>query len=306
MSKFFPEGKIISTEKNKSNIKSISSLQDSMLNKKILEARCIVCDTDHNLIVDFGHIKGIIPKNECAIGISDGSVKDIAIISKVNKPICFRVTGFENKNNETMVTLSRKIVQEECLDNYIKNLNTGDIIDAKITHLEQFGCFVDIGCGITSLIPIDSISISRILHTKDRFKVGQEIKCIVKSKEKDGKICLTHKELLGNWEQNASKYKSGETVAGIIRSIEDYGIFVELSPNLAGLAEYKEGVKVGQMASVYIKSLIPEKMKVKLIIVDSFDENYVDYNYNYFIKDSHIDYWKYSPEYSNKIIESIF
>ncbi|MDK2802766.1 MAG: S1 RNA-binding domain-containing protein [Oscillospiraceae bacterium] len=306
MSKFFPEGQIISTEKNKYNIKSISSLQDSMLNKKILEARCIVCDIDHNLIVDFGHIKGIIPKNECAIGISDGSVKDIAIISKVNKPICFRVTGFENKNNETMVTLSRKIVQEECLDNYIKNLNTGDIIDAKITHLEQFGCFVDIGCGITSLIPIDSISISRILHTKDRFKVGQEIKCIVKSKEKDGKICLTHKELLGNWEQNASKYKSGETVAGIIRSIEDYGIFVELSPNLAGLAEYKDGVKVGQMASVYIKSLIPEKMKVKLIIVDSFDENYIDYNYNYFIKDSHIDYWKYSPEYSSKIIESIF
>ncbi len=306
MSKFFPEGKIISTEKNKYNIKSISSLQDSMLNKKILEARCIVCDTDHNLIVDFGHIKGIIPKNECAIGISDGSVKDIAIISKVNKPICFRVTGFENKNDETMVTLSRKIVQEECLDNYIKNLNTGDIIDAKITHLEQFGCFVDIGCGITSLIPIDSISISRILHTKDRFKVGQEIKCIVKSKEKDGKICLTHKELLGNWEQNASKYKPGETVAGIIRSIEDYGIFVELSPNLAGLAEYKDGVKVGQMASVYIKSLIPEKMKVKLIIVDSFDENYIDYNYNYFIKDSHIDYWKYSPEYSNKIIESLF
>lgn len=56
-----------------------------------------------------------------------------------------------------------------------------------------------------------------------------------------------------------------------MRSVEHYGVFVELAPNLAGLAEPKDGVKVGQQASVYIKNLIPEKMKIKLIIIDSFD-----------------------------------
>ena len=52
------------------------------------------------------------------------------------------------------------------------------------------------------------------------------------------------------------------------------GVFVELTPNLAGLAEYVQGVYAGQHASVYIKSLIPERMKIKLIIVDAFDAEY--------------------------------
>ena len=59
-------------------------------------------------------------------------------------------------------------------DRYIGSLRCGDIIDCRVTHLEPFGCFVDIGCGIASLIPIDCISISRISHPSDRFRVGQE------------------------------------------------------------------------------------------------------------------------------------
>lgn len=54
-------------------------------------------------------------------------------------------------------------------------------------------------------------------------------------------------------------FSTGETVGGIVRSIEPYGIFIELAPNLAGLAEPRENVRVGQAASVYIKALIPEK-----------------------------------------------
>ena len=138
----------------------------------------------------------------------------------------------------------------------------GDIIDAKVTHLEQFGAFVDIGCGIISLIPIDMISISRISHPKDRFYVGQNIKAIVKSID-ENRISLTHKELLGTWEENVASFEAGETVSGIIRSVEEYGIFVELTPNLAGLAELKSGVSPGQQASVFIKSMLPDKMKVK-------------------------------------------
>jgi len=51
-------------------------------------------------------------------------------------------------------------------------------------------------------------------------------------------------------------------VAGIVRSVESYGIFVELTPNLAGLAELKENVHAGQQASVFIKSILPNRMKV--------------------------------------------
>ncbi|MDE7301694.1 MAG: 30S ribosomal protein S1, partial [Oscillospiraceae bacterium] len=121
-----------------------------------------------------------------------------------------------------------------------------------------------------------------------------------------GRVWLSHKELLGTWEENAARFNYGETVSGIIRSVEDYGIFVELAPNLAGLAEPKEGVSVGQNASVYIKALIPEKMKVKLIIVDVFSGAHIHRPPEYFITEGRLSYWKYSPDQSAKIIESRF
>ena len=48
---------------------------------------------------------------------------------------------------------------------------------------------------------------------------------------------------------------------------EKNGIFIELKPNLVGLAEYKEGIEYGQNVNVYVKKIIPEKKKIKLIIV---------------------------------------
>ena len=303
---YYPEGCIINTIDNLNAIKSKNSLNECLITGRILEARVTVCDGEHNLIVDLPCMKGIIPRVEGAVGISDGSTRDIALISRVNKPVCFKVIGFStNELGQEYAILSRRIVQEECIKNYISNLHSGDIIDAKVTHLEQFGCFVDIGCGIPSLIPIDAISVSRISHPSDRFYINQDIKAVVKD-VCCNRVWLSHKELLGTWEQNASLFNAGETVAGIVRSVESYGIFIELTPNLAGLSEFKEGVLVGQNASVYIKALIPEKMKVKLVIVDVFNAEYPQPPLEYFIHDDHMDYWKYTTDVSNKVIETKF
>lgn len=290
-----------------SNFRNIAQLQEAKNSGRILEARAIVCDSDHNLIVDLGLIKGVIPREECAIGIAEGLTRDIAIISRVNKPVCFKIVEIKSDEKfKPYAILSRKIVQEQFRDEYIKYLTPGDIIKGKITHMESFGCFVDIGCGIISLLPIDAISVSRISHPHDRFDVGQNLNVVVKSIAEDGKICLSHKELLGSWSENADRFKNGETVAGIIRSVESYGIFVELTPNLAGLAEVKENVRAGQRASVYIKNLIPGRMKIKLIIVDAFDAPNERTNYDYFIESGHIDNFVYSPPECDKVIETIF
>ena len=233
----------------------------------------------------------------------DGSTRDIALITKVNKPVCFKVTEISERG----IFLSRRAAQQECIDRYISRLIPGDIIPARVTHLEQFGAFVDIGCGLPSLIPIDAISVSRISHPSDRFYAGQMIRAAVKGVN-GSRIWLTHKELLGTWEENAACFSCGETVSGIIRSVEDYGIFVELAPNLAGLAEPKAGVRAGQHAGVYIKAMIPEKMKVKLIIVDVFDSDDRPEPPRYFIPEnvSRIERWRYTSELSDRVIETIF
>ncbi len=301
MQNYYPEGKLIEKYDNKSALRNMDSLKSAMQSGRILEAKAIVCDNDHNLIVELPFCKAVIPREEGAIGISDGTAKDIALLSRVNKPVCFKVIEASEENG---VILSRRLCHEDCIENNITQRAAGHNIASKITHLVQFGCFVDIGCGISSLIPIDSISVSRISHPSDRFSNGDDIFAVVKSVE-GGRVSLTHKELLGTWQENAELFKQGETVGGIVRSIEDYGVFIELAPNLAGLAEPFENVKVGQSASVYIKSIIPEKMKVKLIIVDVFDSP-SDKRINYFIKSGSIKDWYYSTDSCEKRIESHF
>ncbi len=307
MNGYMPEGELYKQPSNLLHISSLSALEEMQKKEIIAEALCTLCDNTHNLIVDLGFAAGIIPRNEGAMGIEEGTTRDIALISRVNKPVCFMVKDIiRNENKNAEIILSRKMAQEKCIKNYISRLCCGNVINARVTHLEAFGAFVDIGCGIPSLIPIDLISVSRISHPSDRFTVGQNIKAVVKNID-NGKITLSHKELLGTWQENAQLYSIGETVTGIVRSVENYGIFVELTPNLAGLAEIKEDVQPGDMVSIYIKAIIPEKIKIKLIIVDKFPmENKKPLPYNYFYDSEHIDKWVYSTENCPKIIQTDF
>lgn len=241
MTEFLPEGRRLAYKENTAALQSSKTLMQAAVSGAILEASCTVCDAEHNMHVDLGCMKGIIPRSEGAIGIESGATRDIALISRVGKPVCFKITKIDETGSEPLAILSRKAAQEEADKEYVSKLTPGDIIGARVTHLEQFGCFVDIGCGIASMIPIDAISVSRIVHPANRFSVGDDIFAVVKGRDQ-GHICLTHKELLGTWQQNAERFEVGETVPGIVRSIEDYGIFIELAPNLAGLAELKSGI----------------------------------------------------------------
>lgn len=307
MQNYKPEGQTISTDSNRAILSSPATLHEACFANETIEARALLCDKEHNLRVDLGCMYGIIPHDEGAIGIDDGSVRDIALISRVNKPVMFKILGFHRDSNDReYAILSRKAVQQDCIDNYISKLQPGDVISAKVSHMENFGVFLDIGAGINGLLPIDSISVSRIPHPSVRFSVGQMIRVVVKSIDEFGRITFSHKELLGTWEQNAGEFAPGETVPGIVRSIENYGIFVELTPNLAGLAEYSSGITAGCHAGVYIKSMLPERMKIKLIIVDAFRAEYPAPPIKYYTDSPHIDHWVYSPSQCSKIIESSF
>jgi len=302
-----PEGYIIDTPENKEHTSTLSSLEYAKSAGLILEGRATLCDSSHNLIVELGTYKGIIPKEEAAYSTDGSGIRDIAVITRVGKPVCFKVKSIDRSGKTPEIILSRRLAQSECFENCVSHLESGSIIDAKITHIEPFGAFCDIGCGIISLLPVDCISVSRISNPKERFETGDRIKAVVKSNDRQtGRITLTHKELLGTWQQNAERFEPGETVSGIIRSVEPYGIFVELAPNLAGLAEWCEGAAPGQNAAVYIKSIIPEKMKIKLVIVDSHFSESPPKKPEYFISDGFMDFWRYSPDGCEKEVVTSF
>ena len=307
MSVYLPEGLLLDTPENIRFTGSLSGLSQAMAQGVILEGRAVLCDHEHNLVVDLGWCRGLIPRAEGALGIADGSTRDIAIISRVGKPVCFVIRELrELPQGGVLPILSRRLAQERCRRDYLSQLVPGDVIPSRVTHLEPFGCFVDVGCGIPSLIPIDQISVSRISHPRDRFRQGEDIRAVVRSMEPEGRVCLSHKELLGSWEENAALFHPGETVAGVVRTVEEYGVFVELTPNLAGLAEPYPGVTPGQQAGVYIKNIIPGKMKIKLIIVDAFDAPWSPPPLRYFFQGQHMDRWRYSTPQAAKLVETIF
>ena len=311
MNKYMPEGSLISTSKNREYTSSLEGLEAALERGVILEAGVSLCDHNFNLHVELGSgIRAVIPREEVQFAKDGETVKDIAVLTRVGKTVCFKVIGFERSaRGDKTVILSRRAAQMECMNNYISTLVPGDIIPTKITHIESFGAFVDIGCGITSLLSIDSISVSRISHPSVRLSVGDLIYTVVKSIDSKGRIYVSERELLGSWNENAALFNEGQTVKGVIRSVESYGVFIELRPNLAGLAEYRDDVRPGQSAAVYIKSIIPEKMKIKLIIIDSHDADEYPEQLKYFIDTenvTHIDSWQYSPPNCKKVIETVF
>lgn len=310
---YFTEGSLLVSPKNLEYTQSLEGIEQAMRDGVILEGIATRCSGIHRLSAEIGEFNADMEKSEVQF-TREGDVKDIAVITRVGKPVCFKVTSVERrKTGAPLITVSRRLAQLDCAVNYLAKLKPGDIIPAKVTHLEHFGAFVDIGCGIVSLLSIDSISVSRISHPGDRLRVGDLINVVVRGVDKDTdgiptRVFVSRRELLGTWEENAAMFSAGQTVTGTVRSIEPYGIFVELTPNLAGLAEYRDDVAVGQSVAVYIKNMIPERMKIKLVIIDSA-RSLLPRTSEYSFVDpdlKRINSWRYSPVGCDKVIETVF
>ena len=313
---YLPEGALLSSAENREYLSSLSGLIRAMNEGAILESTVLLCDSALCLHVDLYGIRGVMERSEVVFCRPGEELKDIAVITRVGKPVCFKVIGIEERNGEPVAILSRRAAQAECLHRYLSCLSAGDVIPARVTHMEPFGAFVDVGCGVPSLLSVDSISVSRISHPSDRLSVGDSIYTVIRSVDPvSGRIFVSMRELLGTWEENAARFEVGQTVAGIVRSVESYGVFVELAPNLAGLAELREGsadreiARVGSFAAVYIKNIIPERMKIKLVLIDSYKGEPPKRELRYFVdcrRVTHMDRWLYSPPSSAKVVETMF
>ena len=101
---------------------------------KILESTVLFCDSSMRLHIDLGDICGIMEKSEAVFCRPGESVKDIAVITRVGKPIAFKVIGFRRETGgKTVALLSRREAQRECNDVFLSSLLAGDVIPAKVT-----------------------------------------------------------------------------------------------------------------------------------------------------------------------------
>lgn len=246
----------------------IDDLNNVIENKVTLQGIVEKCDENYNLYVKFGNgLNGVIPRNEIEdINVDEtGLPKDSICRGKINKFVQFKVKEI---NNDNVPILSRKQVQEETLNIMKNTLMPGEKVPGIVKSITNYGAFVEIGGGVVGLAHIEDLSVARIKSPSERLKVGQKVEIVVKciSKEKP-KIDLSYKENYGTWEQNADKFKEGMKTKGIVRETEKNknGIFIELLPNLVGMAEYKEGLQYGSKIDVKIKKIDYDKKKVKLL-----------------------------------------
>jgi small subunit ribosomal protein S1 len=286
---------------------TMEEIKAAIASGEIVQGTALAFDTHRQLRFDVGGVKAVMPFPECADGAADGTVRDIAVLTRVGRPTCFVMQRLgEGEDGKLQLFLSRTEAQQRCKAEYLDMLAPGDVIPAVVTHIEPFGAFCDVGCGISALLPIDCLSVSRIASPADRVSVGQRIFCTIKNRDPQGRFVLTIRELLGTWAENAERFSVGETVVGIVRSVEDYGTFIEIAPNLAGLAESCPDLSAGQSVSVYIKNILPDKMKIKLVIVNRNLGQSIRFDLRYYITEGHIDHWVYSTPESAKHIETDF
>lgn len=149
-------------------------------------------------------------------------------------------------------------------------VHKGEIVSGVVKNIQPYGAFIQTNKGIDGLLYIEDISVARIKTPKERLSVGQKINVVVKDiNTEKNRVYFSYKEMLGTWDENIRDIQEKTIIPGIIREIEKdkRGIFIELKPNLVGMAEYKEGFEYGQKVEVYVKKIIEDKKKIKLKLV---------------------------------------
>ncbi len=263
--KFKPEG-----WNNEITQLNTNNIENYIHTDEVLQGLVKKCDDNYNLYIQFQNgLTGIMPRQEVeAINIEEtGLPKTNLCTGKVHKFVQFKIKEAKDGNN---VIISRKEVQKETLEWIKSELKEGDKVHGIVKNIKPYGAFIEIAGGVVGLVHIEDLSIARIKTPFERLNIGQKVEVVIKSINREtGKVILSYKETLGTWEENAKMFITGTRARGIVRETEKNknGIFIELAPNLVGMAEYQEGLAYGQEVDVYIKKIDNERKKVKLLII---------------------------------------
>jgi small subunit ribosomal protein S1 len=136
------------------------------------------------------------------------------------------------------VALGLKQKESNPWDEIEEKYPPGTRVSGKIVNLLPYGAFIELEPGIEGLIHVSEMSwIRNITDPKEVVKVGDEVKAIVLSIQKDeGKISLGIKQTEHNpWDDVEKKYAVGTKVKAEVKSLTNYGAFVELEPGVEGL-----------------------------------------------------------------------
>ncbi len=151
------------------------------------------------------------------------SVCIISALAKENKLI------FSEKNPESKD-------REEIVNKYV----VGDVIEAEITGVVDFGVFIKIEDGLEGLVHISELDWGLVEDPRTLFKVGDKVKAKI-IEIKDGKISLSIKALKSNpWTEASKKYKKDDIVQAVVIKFNRHGALASIEEGVAGLVHISE------------------------------------------------------------------
>ena len=223
------EGQVLLTYKRLLAEKGNEKLKELYENKEIVKAT-VTQILGGGLCADVEGAIVFIP----ASLVSDTYEKDLS--KYAGQEIEFVISEFNPRRNRVIGDRKQLLLAEraEKQKELFARLQVGDRIDGVVKNVTDFGAFVDLG-GVDGLLHISEMSWGRVENPKKVFKVGDELKVLVKDIH-DTKIALSLKFPESNpWANAAEDYAVGKEITGKVARMTDFGAFVELAPGVDAL-----------------------------------------------------------------------
>ncbi|MGL6199917.1 MAG: 30S ribosomal protein S1 [Lachnospiraceae bacterium] len=223
------EGQVLLTYKRLLAEKGNERLKEAFENKEVLKATVSqILGGGLSVVIDEARV--FIP----ASLVSDSYEKDLNKYQ--DKEIEFVISEFNPRRNRIIGDRRQLLVAEraERQKELFAKLNIGDTVEGIVKNVTDFGAFIDLG-GVDGLLHISEMSWGRVENPKKVFKVGEEMKVLVKDIH-DTKIALSLKFPDENpWANADIDYAVGSNITGRVARMTDFGAFVELAPGVDAL-----------------------------------------------------------------------
>ena len=201
----------------------------------------------------------------------------------IGRSLTFNIAEF-GENGRNIVLSRRAILEGERQDKkraLQASLQEGMKVRGKVTSIQKFGAFVDIG-GVEGLLPVSEIAWSRTEKVGDVLSVGQEVEVILKKLDWDQeRFSFSLKDALPDpWDQAVDNYLVGSYHSGTVSRLAPFGAFVTLAQGVDGLIHIsklgggrrlshpREVLKEGQPVEVQIEAVDREKRKISLALAE--------------------------------------
>ena len=225
------------------------------------------------LLVDVG-TRGFLP----ASLISNRYVSDLK--PYIGKTMKLKITEIDPNKNRLILSHKDLVEEEreEAFDKVASQLVVGDVIEGKVSRLTNFGAFIDVG-GVDGLVHISEISYKHVDKPSDVLKAGQDVKVKVIGIDNDRhRISLSIKQTEPSpFEQATADLSEGDIFEGEVKSLTNFGAFVEVTDGIQGLVHVSEisnkhvdkpshVLKVGQTVKVKVLNIDPSDRRISLSI----------------------------------------